>query len=207
MSIRRQPHSSKEGEEIVGLSMQLWNRDNGRCCSLDDIWDARRVATHLGIPFYVLNLEKEFERHRRAPFVASYLRGETPSPCILCNNYVKFHHLVDRAAGIGADRVATGHYARVRYDETLRPLAAAARQGSEEGSVVLSVWTDAGTAFEDALSARRTDQARGSRDCAAGRAADLRQGGVAGNLFRRRTLVRRLRGRSTRGIEARQTRR
>ncbi len=106
----------QRGEEIVGLSMQLW-RDNGRCCSLDDLWDARRVATQLGIPYYVLNLEKDFENTVVAPFVETYLRGETPSPCILCNNYVKFHHLVDKAAGIGADRVATGHYARVRFDE------------------------------------------------------------------------------------------
>jgi tRNA-specific 2-thiouridylase len=118
------------GEEVVGLSMQLWNRRRalneedssdpgrtGRCCSLDDIWDARRVASHLEIPFYVLNLEDQFENTVIAPFVSSYLRGETPSPCILCNNFVKFHHLVDRAAGIGADRVATGHYARVGYDE------------------------------------------------------------------------------------------
>jgi tRNA-specific 2-thiouridylase len=108
----------ESGEEIVGLSMQLW-RDNGRCCSLDDLWDARRVATQLGIPYYVLNLEKDFENTVVAPFVETYLRGETPSPCILCNNYVKFHHLVEKAAGIGADRVATGHYARVKFDKTL----------------------------------------------------------------------------------------
>src|SRR5437773_2398453 len=107
-----------QDEEIVGLSMQLW-KDNGRCCSLDDLWDARRVATHIGIPFYVLKLEKDFEITVVRPFVDSYLQGETPSPCILCNNYVKFHHLVDKAAGIGADRVATGHYARVRYDGAL----------------------------------------------------------------------------------------
>ena len=105
-------------EQIMGLSMQLW-RNNGRCCSLDDLWDARRVATQLGIPYYVLNLEKDFENTVVAPFVQTYLRGETPSPCILCNNYVKFHHLVEKAAGIGADRVATGHYARVKYDEAL----------------------------------------------------------------------------------------
>src|SRR5215468_7708037 len=124
------------GHEIVGLSMQLWNqrrklhaeedrsteselRRSGRCCSLDDIWDARRVAAHLNIPFYVLNLEDQFEQTVVAPFVQSYIRGETPSPCILCNNFVKFRHLVHRAAGIGADRVATGHYARVQYDEAL----------------------------------------------------------------------------------------
>jgi tRNA-specific 2-thiouridylase len=107
----------ERGEEIVGLSMQLW-RNNGRCCSLDDLWDARRVATQLGIPYYVLNLEKDFENTVVRPFVETYLRGETPSPCILCNNYVKFHHLVSKAAGIGADRVATGHYARVDYDQS-----------------------------------------------------------------------------------------
>src|SRR5690242_13492344 len=107
----------ERGEEIVGLSMQLW-RNNGRCCSLDDLWDARRVAIQLGIPYYVLNLEKDFENTVVGPFVETYLRGETPSPCILCNNYVKFHHLVEKAAGIGADRVATGHYARVRFDDT-----------------------------------------------------------------------------------------
>ncbi len=108
----------EQGEEIVGLSMQLW-KENGRCCSLDDLWDARRVAKQIGIPYYVLNLEKDFENTVVRPFVETYLHGETPSPCILCNNYVKFHHLVEKAAGIGANRVATGHYARVKYDEAL----------------------------------------------------------------------------------------
>jgi len=125
---------NKQEEPIVGLSMQLWNQRrapgggeapnpeeaaqrSGRCCSLDDLWDARRVAEHVGFPFYVLNLENQFEDTVVRPFVETYLRGETPSPCVLCNNFVKFHHLVDKAAQIGADRVATGHYARVGFDE------------------------------------------------------------------------------------------
>jgi len=125
-----------QGHDIVGLSMQLWNqrrklageedsdtetevRRTGRCCSIDDIWDARRVATHIGFPFYVLNLEDEFEETVIVPFVSAYLTGETPSPCILCNNYVKFHHLLHKATQIGAEQVATGHYARIRFDEAL----------------------------------------------------------------------------------------
>ena len=182
----------ERGEEIVGLSMQLW-RDNGRCCSLDDLWDARRVATQLGIPYYVLNLEKDFENTVVAPFVETYLRGETPSPCILCNNYVKFHHLVDKAAGIGADRVATGHYARVRYDETLRTMAAASRKGPQKGSVLFSVRPYSGAAFKDIIPTRRTDKAGSARDRAARGLADVREGGIAGNLFRRRAIVCRLR--------------
>src|SRR5438046_10189838 len=81
-------------EQIVGLSMQLW-RNNGRCCSLDDLWDARRVARQLGIPYYVLNLEKDFENTVVTPFVQTYLRRETPSPCSLRNNHVKLQHPVE----------------------------------------------------------------------------------------------------------------
>jgi tRNA-specific 2-thiouridylase len=122
----------RQGCDIVGLSMQLWDQRRklpgesadterelhrvGRCCSIDDIWDARRVASHIGIPFYVMNLEDRFEQTVVAPFVSSYLAGETPSPCVLCNNHVKFKHLVERAEAIGAGQVATGHYARVMHD-------------------------------------------------------------------------------------------
>jgi tRNA-specific 2-thiouridylase len=119
----------EQGHELVGFTMQLWNQrrhinvdENGdplpsRCCSLDDVYDARRVAESLGFPFYVLNLEKDFERDVVEPFVASYLSGETPIPCVACNSRLKFASLDRMATSLGCDKVATGHYARVEYDE------------------------------------------------------------------------------------------
>src|SRR5690606_17346380 len=109
--------------------MQRWDQrrlintdENGdplpsRCCSLDDVYDARRVAEKLGFPFYVLNLEKDFDRDVVEPFVASYLSGETPIPCVACNSRLKFASLDRMALSVGCEKVATGHYARVEYDE------------------------------------------------------------------------------------------
>ncbi len=119
-----------DGHNVIGLTMQLWNqrrlagRDGmpeqvtGRCCSLDDVYDARRVAQHLGIPYYVVNHEERFERDVVRPFVAEYLSGRTPIPCSLCNNHLKFDQLHVVARQIGADAVATGHYARVEFDDS-----------------------------------------------------------------------------------------
>jgi tRNA-specific 2-thiouridylase len=105
------------GHEVIGLSMQLWDHSReggrtGRCCTLDDLSDARRVAWTLGIRHYVLNLESEFRRDVVRPFVASYLSGETPIPCSACNSKVKFATLWDRARALGCAAVATGHYVR-----------------------------------------------------------------------------------------------
>lgn len=119
-----------QGREVVGLSMQLWDytrretgedeawerKNSGTCCSLDDIHDARRVARFLEIPFYVVNFERAFEQEVVRPFVESYLSGETPIPCTRCNTLMKFDRLLARAIQIGAGRVATGHYARIRHN-------------------------------------------------------------------------------------------
>ncbi len=116
------------GHDVVGLSMQLWDHSSesgrtGRCCTLDDLSDARRVAWALDIPHYVLNLEDEFRQEVVRPFVASYLEGRTPIPCSACNSKVKFAALWDRARAMGCERVATGHYARIGLDrETRRPV-------------------------------------------------------------------------------------
>ena len=118
----------EEGHDVVGLSMQLWDHSSdsgrtGRCCTLDDISDARRVAWALDVPHYVVNLEEEFREQVVRPFVASYLDGETPIPCSACNSKVKFATLWDRARAMGCEGVATGHYARIGLDrQTRRPV-------------------------------------------------------------------------------------
>jgi len=117
----------RQGRSVVGLTMQLWNQRRlpelstegatGRCCSLDDVYDARRVAEQIGIPYYVVNFEQQFEEHVVKPFVAEYLAGRTPIPCTLCNNYIKFDRFLEMADAVGAHYIATGHYARIRRDE------------------------------------------------------------------------------------------
>lgn len=120
----------EQGHELVGFTMQLWDQRRGinvdengdpppsRCCSLDDVYDARRVAEELDFPFYVLNLERDFEHSVVMPFVASYLSGETPIPCVSCNSRLKFASLDRLAVSLGCEKVATGHYARVEFDPT-----------------------------------------------------------------------------------------
>jgi len=117
-----------EGHTLVGLTLQLWNQRRlaghegmpeqvrGRCCSIDDVYDARRVAEQLEIPYYVVNQQERFEADVVKPFVAEYLAGRTPIPCTLCNNHLKFDQLLLTARQIGAEKIATGHYARNEFD-------------------------------------------------------------------------------------------
>ena len=112
---------SRRGEALIGLSMLLWDRSHeethGRCCGSLDLGDAKRVAGQCGIPHYTLRMDDEFLDRVVDPFVEDYLHGRTPSPCIRCNTWVKFDLFLDRARRLGADRMATGHYARVRSSD------------------------------------------------------------------------------------------
>ena len=110
----------EQGYDVIGVTMQIWQEEdscsieeNGGCCGLSAVEDARRVAASLGIPYYVMNFKREFKESVIDYFTAEYLAGRTPNPCIACNRYVKWEALLNRSMAIGADYIATGHYARV----------------------------------------------------------------------------------------------
>ncbi len=116
---------AREGHDVVGLSMQLYDQDQGEtrfgsCCTIDDLHDARRVAGTIGIPHYIVNFEHKFHEHVISDFVREYAAGRTPIPCVHCNGDLKFASLVERAEAFDAEAVATGHFAQVEYDEAAR---------------------------------------------------------------------------------------
>jgi tRNA-specific 2-thiouridylase len=151
----------RRGDRAVGLTMQLWNQRrlagypgmpenaHGRCCSVDDVYDARRVAEHLQLPFYVVNFERRFEQDVIQPFVRDYLEGRTPIPCAVCNNEVKFDELIRTARQIGAVRLATGHYARITRGDTGRYLLWRARDAAKDQSFFLFGLTQEQLAFSE----------------------------------------------------------
>ncbi|MBO5347461.1 MAG: tRNA 2-thiouridine(34) synthase MnmA [Lachnospiraceae bacterium] len=111
----------EQGYHVIGVTMQIWQEEdrcsteeNGGCCGLSAVEDARRVAEKLGIPYYVMNFRKEFKEKVMDYFVEEYLKGRTPNPCNACNRYIKWEALLNKARAIGADYIATGHYAQIK---------------------------------------------------------------------------------------------
>lgn len=131
---------------VVGLSMLLWDRSgverSGRCCASLDVGDARRVAAQVGIPHYTLRMDGEFRRRVVDPFVDDYLRGRTPSPCVRCNTFIKFDAFLERARDLGMERIATGHYARVRRGPSGLELHAAADGGKDQSYFLFELTQD-----------------------------------------------------------------
>jgi tRNA-specific 2-thiouridylase len=145
---------AEQGHDVIGLSMQLYDQSGGEtfgsCCTLDDLSDARRVASRLGFPHYIVNLERQFNQTVVANFVGEYASGRTPIPCAHCNSDLKFSTLLDRAQGLGARQVATGHYARVtRADDGRWELRRAADPGKDQSYFLFSLTQEqlAGAAF------------------------------------------------------------
>ena len=166
----------REGHHLVGLTMQLWNQrrlpelasdgsGTGRCCSLDDVYDARAVADALQVPYYVVNFEERFERQVVKPFVDDYLAGRTPIPCTLCNNFIKFDEFLEMADGVGAEKIATGHYARLSWDEETGRLSNACGRRCRQRSDLLPVRPQAAAIGSYTLSAWRDGEVPGPRAC------------------------------------------
>ena len=134
---------AEAGHDVIGLSMQLYDQSGGEagygsCCSLDDLHDAGRVARRLGIPHYIVNFEREFQRTVVSNFVGEYVAGRTPIPCAHCNSDLKFATLLDRSMAYGAELVATGHYARIGIDpETGRHVLSRGLDASKDQSYFL----------------------------------------------------------------------
>ncbi|NBW83514.1 DUF1993 family protein, partial [bacterium] len=116
----------EQGHDVIGVTMQLWDYSKNEsscdpsakfdsCCSHDDVADAREVAEKIGIPFYVMDYQDDFQTNVVDYFTTEYLRGRTPNPCVACNTFLKFDHLLERALRLGCDAVATGHYARIDH--------------------------------------------------------------------------------------------
>ncbi|MCA9870385.1 MAG: tRNA 2-thiouridine(34) synthase MnmA, partial [Anaerolineae bacterium] len=137
----------EQGYDVVGVMMRLWSEvANGvasanKCCSLDAVDDARRVADRLGIPFYLINVEQPFKQRVVDFTINSYLAGETPNPCIQCNRHIRFDYLYNYALSLGADFLATGHYARVRVEENRETQKRGNEENQRSGGMQYQLYT------------------------------------------------------------------
>ena len=156
----------QQGHDVVGITLQLWpkaaadlDRHHG-CCSLDAVEDARRVASHLDLPYYVLDVQDEFQARVVEPFLVDYEQGRTPNPCISCNNEVKFDLLLRKARSIGAAGLATGHYARVDRADDRHRLLRAIDPGKDQSYVLYGLGQDELQAARFPLGTWRKDDVR-----------------------------------------------
>ncbi len=140
----------QQGYDVVGVTLRLYTEaddaalSSGRtCCGIEDIGDARAAAQAIGIPHYVLNMEREFERDVLDAFVDAYAQGRTPNPCLNCNQYVKFDTLLQRAIAMGCDRLATGHYARIERDGDVHRLHRSVDEAKDQSYVLYTLGQDA----------------------------------------------------------------
>ena len=156
---------AQSGRPVVGLSMLLWDQSgveaHGRCCGALDLGDARRVAQQAGIPHYTLRMDREFRAKVVDPFVSDYLAGRTPSPCVRCNTWIKFDLLLERARGLGAGRVATGHYARIVEGPDGPELHTAVDASKDQSYYLFELTREQLAASEFPLGARTKPEVRG----------------------------------------------
>ena len=179
----------EQGYDVIGITLKLWpqdcvNRAEDKCCGPQAVTDARSVCDKLGIPYYLIDEAAEFQKHVIQYFADEYKAGRTPNPCVMCNQNLKFGRLIDRADQLGAEFIATGHFARVEKSaDGSRHLLKRGRDSRKDQSYFL-VLAPAGPARARDFSAWRKNQERHARSRAALPAQDRRQGGEHGNLFR-----------------------
>ena len=136
----------QQGYDVIGVTMQIWQdeeetvqEENGGCCGLTAVDDARRVAAQLEIPYYVMNFKKEFKENVMDYFVAEYLNGRTPNPCIACNKHLKFGLMLDKALEMGMDYIATGHYAKIEHKDGEYKLRMSDAQNKDQSYVLYNL--------------------------------------------------------------------
>ena len=179
----------EQGYDVVGITLKLWPQDcvsraEDKCCGPQAVTDARAVCHKLGIPYYLIDEAAEFQSKVIQYFADEYKAGRTPNPCVMCNQNLKFGRLIERADQLGAQYVATGHFARLEPQPGRRPHPAQARTRPAQGPELLPVLAAAGPIGPRHVSARREDQDRHPRGRPPLPAQDRRQGGEHGDLLR-----------------------